>query len=171
MKWFDRKFNFDTVNGTMDGILERLRYTPIRLRHKCTKIPENMLIQKTGSSWSIQEHAGHLSDLEPLWLGRVEDMINGVEIMRPADLENLKTHEANHNDLPLNQILENFQEERRRLMIKMEENRDRAETLMALHPRLDKPMRLIDLAYFVAEHDDHHLAAISSLQNSLFHGK
>ncbi len=40
-----------------------------------------------------------------------------------------------------------------------------AETLgkTALHPRLKTPMRLIDSLYFVAEHDDHHLAIISNL--------
>jgi hypothetical protein len=30
----------------------------------------------------------------------------------------------------------------------------------SLHPRLKTPMRVIDLAYFVAEHDDHHLARV-----------
>jgi len=36
----------------------------------------------------------------------------------------------------------------------------------ALHPRLKTPMRLLDLAFFVAEHDDHHLATISELIRS-----
>jgi hypothetical protein len=33
----------------------------------------------------------------------------------------------------------------------------------AVHPRLGAPMRLIDHALFVADHDDHHLAAITEL--------
>jgi|GEM_PF-4393916 len=33
----------------------------------------------------------------------------------------------------------------------------------ALHPRLKTPMRIVDLAYFVAEHDDHHLSRIREL--------
>jgi hypothetical protein len=33
----------------------------------------------------------------------------------------------------------------------------------SLHPRLMKPMKIIDLAFFVAEHDDHHLAQITFL--------
>jgi hypothetical protein len=33
----------------------------------------------------------------------------------------------------------------------------------ALHPRLRQQMRVIDMAYFVAEHDDHHLATINEL--------
>jgi hypothetical protein len=33
----------------------------------------------------------------------------------------------------------------------------------AIHPRLKIPMRVIDLAFFKAEHDDHHMARISEL--------
>jgi hypothetical protein len=36
----------------------------------------------------------------------------------------------------------------------------------ALHPRLKTPMRIVDLAYFVAEHDDHHLARVRELMQS-----
>ena len=36
----------------------------------------------------------------------------------------------------------------------------------SLHPRLKIQMRIVDLAYFVAEHDDHHLAQITFLINS-----
>jgi hypothetical protein len=34
------------------------------------------------------------------------------------------------------------------------------------HPRLKTPMRLVDHLYFVAEHDDHHLARIWELVNT-----
>jgi hypothetical protein len=36
----------------------------------------------------------------------------------------------------------------------------------SLHPRLKTPMRLVDHLYFVAEHDDHHLAHIWGLINA-----
>jgi hypothetical protein len=32
-----------------------------------------------------------------------------------------------------------------------------------MHPRLKQPMRLVDHLFFVAEHDDHHLALIREL--------
>jgi hypothetical protein len=34
----------------------------------------------------------------------------------------------------------------------------------ALHPRLNVRIRVIDLVFFIAEHDDHHLAQISELK-------
>ena len=33
----------------------------------------------------------------------------------------------------------------------------------ALHPRLNVRIRILDLVFFIAEHDDHHLARISEL--------
>jgi len=37
----------------------------------------------------------------------------------------------------------------------------------AWHPRLKVRMRLVDLAYFVAEHDDHHLASMVIIARTL----
>ena len=36
-----------------------------------------------------------------------------------------------------------------------------------MHPRLERPMRLIDMMFFHAEHDDYHLARISELRRRL----
>jgi hypothetical protein len=38
---------------------------------------------------------------------------------------------------------------------------------VALHPRLKVNMRLVDMLYFQAEHDDYHLTRISELRRSL----
>jgi hypothetical protein len=40
---------------------------------------------------------------------------------------------------------------------------------MAWHPRLKVRIRVLDLVFFIAEHDDHHLARISELKR-LFAG-
>ncbi len=37
----------------------------------------------------------------------------------------------------------------------------------AHHPRLNRPMRILDLMVFAAEHDDHHLARISELLRAM----
>ncbi len=51
------------------------------------------------------------------------------------------------------------------LLVPLLEGADEAAAVRsALHPRLGTPMRLIDLALFTAEHDDHHLAAITALR-------
>ncbi|HET9486764.1 MAG TPA: hypothetical protein VFO54_04995, partial [Chryseosolibacter sp.] len=39
--------------------------------------------------------------------------------------------------------------------------------MTSLHPRLNVMMNPVDLAYFDAEHDDHHLVKISEIQLAL----
>ena len=60
-----------------------------------------------------------------------------------------------------------FRSERSRLVNELERfDRDGA-ARAAQHPRLAQPMRVIDLAFFVAEHDDHHLARITEVLHDL----
>ncbi len=113
--------------------------------------------------WSAQEHAGHLLDLEALWLARAVDYVAGSDQLTVADLRNRKTDEASHNARPLEQILAEFRAARERLL-KLVDELDASLFARAIpHPRLKMPMRLVDHLYFVAEHDDHHLARIWEL--------
>jgi hypothetical protein len=57
----------------------------------------------------------------------------------------------------------NFSNERKRMIEVIYPFDEEILGKTSLHPRLNKPMRLVDSLYFVAEHDDHHLAIISNL--------
>ncbi len=80
-----------------------------------------------------------------------------------ADLKNRKTDEANHNTRQLEQILADFRAARERLLKRAGELSPSLFAHAIPHPRLKTPMRLVDHLYFVAEHDDHHLARIWEL--------
>jgi len=150
-------------NGVLPAIIERLAGTPARVEELTSGLDDQLLSIKPDGKWSIKEEIGHLSDLEPLWSGRLDDFINREPELKAADLTNRKTHEASHNKTSLSTLLDNFRKERRRLVARLI-SLDEYELLhAALHPRLKTPMRVIDLAYFVAEHDDHHLASIRSI--------
>ena len=161
--WFTRKFNLVQEPDIFPCILERLKGTPLRLEAKIAGFPANVLTMRRGEAWSIQEHAGHLYDLEPLWYGRIDDILAGMKIMREADLTNRKTHEANHNQVEIAQILVDFRKEREKFVKRLSGITIEDAQKSALHPRLMQPMKLIDLAFFVAEHDDHHLAMIEAM--------
>jgi uncharacterized damage-inducible protein DinB len=108
----------------------------------------------------VQEQAGHLLDLEPLWIARVDDFFALGEMLTAADLTNRKTDEANHNTRDLNELLAEFRAARTRLLDRLAGLQAAAFGRTKLHPRLKQPMRLVDHLYFAAEHDDHHLAKI-----------
>ena len=164
MRWFDRKFSFDLLPAWMyPNIVERVRGTPARVEELVEGISNDLATKRDGDKWSIQENVGHLLDLETLWLGRLDDFSEGRETLRPADLENRKTHEADHNHSNIEQILNAFREARREFVGRLDSYDDTFVVKTALHPRLKTPMRVIDLAFFVAEHDDHHLARITEL--------
>ena len=91
-----------------------------------------MLTREPEHGWTIQGHVGHLWDVDVLHTARLDQFLEGVTELKPADMSNARTEAAV----------------------------DRA----AHHPRLDKPMRLIDMVFFAAEHDDQHLASITELR-------
>ena len=161
--WFDRKFSFDLPVWMCPNVIERLRGTPARLDDRLGSLSASVLTRRDDASWSIQEHAGHLLDLGTLDLARLDDYAQGRESLRPADLQNRKTYEANHNARPLAEILRAFHEERAEFVRRLEEFDEEFVQRKALHPRLNTEMRVLDFAWFIAEHDDHHLARITEL--------
>jgi uncharacterized damage-inducible protein DinB len=161
--WFERKFEFTFPVELHPNLCVRLRGTPARLEEIVSACAYDILVSKPDKKWSAQEHAGHLLDLEPLWLARVDDYRNDASKLTAADLSNRKTDEAQHNKRPIREILADFRNARLRLVSRAEAIDPAVLSRVLPHPRLQTPMRLVDHLYFVAEHDDHHLAQIWAL--------
>jgi len=163
-RWFDRSFSFEHLReADFPFVVERLRGTPARVEDKVRELPRELLTRRDGESWSIQEHLGHLLDLDALHDGRLDDYREGASVLREADLQNRKTYEARHNERPLAELLDAFRRERGRFVGRLEAWEPRLLTANALHPRLQQPMRVVDMLWFCAEHDDHHLAWMTEL--------
>jgi uncharacterized damage-inducible protein DinB len=160
--WFSRTFNFPYPTELLPNLMSRLRGTPARLEEVLRDRPAPQLTAKPNAKWSAQEHAGHLLDLESLWLARLDDFFNAAQLTR-ADLTNRTTDDANYNARRITDILSAFRAARVRLLIHADQLDLPSVTRTLTHPRLSAPMRTIDHLYFVAEHDDHHLAQIEQL--------
>ena len=161
--WFERKFAFSFPVEQRATLIVRLRGTPARLEEMLLGTSNGVLVNRPDGKWSAQEHAGHLEDLETLWLARVEDYLSSGDDLTAADLSNRKTHEARHNDRRLSDILAGFRAARFALINRTAQLSPEIFSRTKLHPRLKQPMRLVDHLYFAAEHDDHHLAKIWEL--------
>jgi hypothetical protein len=161
--WFERRFNFDLPPWMYANVVERLRGTPARLEDRLLNLPREIVVRRDGDKWSMQEHAGHLLDLEALESARLDDYAAGRAELTPADLQNRKTYEADYNSKEISEILNAFRKERAEFVERLESLDAAFIERSAIHPRLKIPMRVIDLAFFKAEHDDHHLARISEL--------
>jgi hypothetical protein len=161
--WFDRKFEFSFPVELYPNLCVRLRGTPARLEEMVRAYPRERLVLRPEEKWSAQEDAGHLADLDPLWMARVDDYLAGVAELTAADLTNRRTHEAGHNGRPVEEILAEFRQARLRLVDRVAGLEPALFARSIPHPRLKKNLRLVDHLYFAAEHDDHHLARIWEL--------
>lgn len=163
IKWTDRKFDFSFPVGIYPEMIERLRGTPARLEDRIRSLPAEVVRRKDGERWSIQENAGHLLDLEALVSLRLDEYLAGAKELHAADMSNRKTFEANHNDVPAETILTAFRRQRMQIIDRLDGLAAEMFARSAFHPRLKNQMRLVDMVFFQAEHDDYHLARISEL--------
>ena len=159
-KWFERKFEFSFPVELYPDLCVRLRGTPARLEEMVRGCAAGRMVRAAEGKWSAQEHGGHLLELERLWMARVEDYVEGRNELSVADLSNRGTFEAKYNSQALEKILADFRRARLAMVDRLEGVDSALFGRELLHPRLKVPMRLVDHLFFVAEHDDHHLAII-----------
>lgn len=160
-RWIDRRFEYVPPVGEFPMIVERLRGTPARVADRVRFLSGNVLGGRRSEAWSIQEHVGHLLDLESLWSVRVDEFLRGAKELTAADMTNRRTRDADHNAHALAAIIAEFTVSRQRLVDRLDRAPDPSCT--SFHPRLKRPMRLIDLCFFIAEHDDHHLTIVTRM--------
>jgi uncharacterized damage-inducible protein DinB len=163
LPWLEYRWSFDFPVGMFRAIVERLRGGPARLEEAVRGAPRERLTRHPGEAWSAQEHAGHLLSVEALWHRRIGEYLRGEGTVTAADMENRATKGSKYNDRPLEAILEEFRGARAAFVRALDVLDLEAAARTAHHPRLNRPMRLVDLCFFAAEHDDHHLAAIHDL--------
>ncbi len=163
LRWTDRRFTFDLPEELFPVVVERLRGLPARVEDKVRSLSPEVLTRRDGEAWSIQEHIGHLLDLDELHAGRLDDFLAGASVLRAADITNRRTHEADYNRRPIADLLRALRRERESFVARLDAWDPGLISLTALHPRLQQPMRVIDMALFIAEHDDHHLARMTEL--------
>jgi len=159
-KWFERKFDFSFDVEQYSIIYERLKQAPDTLTTILQNLPEPMLNHQPDGKWSVKEHTGHLALLEPLWRTRIHDILEKKPVLTPTDLDNKKTSEAGFNYNTVAELLERFADERKETLSLLDSINIKEERGTSLHPRMQQPMRIIDIMYFTAEHDNHHMGVI-----------
>jgi hypothetical protein len=160
VKWVDRKFNFDYPVGMFPMILARLRGTPVRLEDIVGQLPQDFLSQPIDGGWSVKETIGHFISVESLHIGRLDDYDANLAQLRPADMSNTRTYEANYSGRDVHELLRSFRGIRSEFVQRMQNLDEAGVSRSAHHPRLNQPMRLTDMALFAAEHDDQHIAIL-----------
>lgn len=163
LPWLEYRWSFDFPVGMFRAFVERLRGAPARLEEAMHGSSPERLTRRPGELWSAQEHAGHLLSVEALWNRRLEEYLHGEATLTAADMDNRATTGSNYNERPVEAILQEFRDARGALVRALDALGLEEAAREAHHPRLNRLMRLVDMCFFAAEHDDHHLAAVHDL--------
>jgi uncharacterized damage-inducible protein DinB len=162
-KWFDRVFDFQRESQEFPVIYQRLKEAPHQLRQLVAGLNVEQLRNQPEGKWSVTEHAGHLFTLEPLWRKRIVDIVEGKPVLTTADLENKATFDAGFNERNMDDVLNDFEWERKLTLEQLDRLTSDDFLKQSMHPRIKQPMRIVDHIYFVAEHDAHHLARVREI--------
>jgi uncharacterized damage-inducible protein DinB len=163
LEWFERTFSFGVPAGMLPFYLERLQGTTARLLKKVEGVSEELLSNKLDGKWSIKQNIGHLSEVDEIANKRMDEMVNGISPLSPAVFE----PKLDYNSRPVKEVLALFEKNRKENLKKYGQLSDDALAKSSLHPRLKVQMTPVDLAYFDAEHDDHHLVRINEILTAL----
>lgn len=161
--WLDRRFAAGLPLEMFPNLLERLRGTPARLEDRLRDASIETLTAANGGAWSILENVGHLLQVEALWAARLDDFEAGRAELTAARFEAWRVGDVGFNRREARHLCAAFRAARHHLVGRLERLDDPILQRAARHPRLDQPMRVVDLMAFIAEHDDHHLVTVTQL--------
>lgn len=156
--WFERNLKFGYPPDLLPYFLIRLSGTVVRIRSMVNQTSDKILSHKPDGKWSIKENIGHLAEVDAIANKRIDEMISGTLVLSPAVFE-----PQNYNPWPIEKVIELFEQTRSSNLEKYKRLSLPDLAKASLHPRLKVSMTPVDLAWFDAEHDDHHLLKISNI--------
>lgn len=163
----DKRFEFVLPTDEARRLLDELAAAPDRLAGLLDGLDRTTLVRRYGGRWSLQENAGHLMALEPLFVGRLDDFEAGAPVLRAADMSNQATEAADFNQGAIGDILEGFARVRGEYVGRLRAKGAVWFSTVARHPRLNQPMRVVDQLEFQIAHDQHHFGRIDEILASL----
>ncbi len=162
LQWFERVFTFGLPTGMLPFYIERLEGTAARIEMKVKGISEDTLSHRLDNKWSVKENIGHLAEVDKIANKRITEMISGISPMSPAVFE-----PKAYQEWPIADVVNYFHETRIKNINRYKELNPDDLGKASMHPRLKVRMTPVDLAWFDAEHDDHHLVRISEIVSKL----
>ena len=158
LSWFERKLSFGLPKEMFPYYLERLEGTLARIEKKVREKENTLLSTRLNGKWSVKEHIGHLAEVDEVANRRIVEMLNGVPVMSPAVFE-----PKDYNPWAIERMVEYFRVAREKNLKTYAAIPESDLFKSSLHPRLKVTMTPVDLAWFDAEHDDHHLVKINEI--------
>ena len=167
IKWRDRAFTFEAPAGLFPGFVERLRGTPVRLETLVHFCPKTSMTRRPVGGWCLNEQLGHLINADVVFNRRLDMYLEAAQPESLIDVIKALKEVADYRDDATTELLTEFRRQREAFVRRLEKL-DEAQVLKSIElPDIKMTMRLLDLAWFIGEHDDQHLAETTRLIRSL----
>lgn len=158
--WKDRRLPFGRPVEEMPLLLERMQGTPLRLAQLTRSVPHELLVQNREGQWSVMEHIAYLLYLDQHMHERVEDFLaRRPRLCTIEDTQGSHDH-VGHRERTLGDLLEEYHLTRDSLVRGLQGLEREALQHRSLHPCNEHEMSPVDMALWLAEHDDHRLVTI-----------
>ena len=158
--WSDRKLPFGKGVDEWPFLLERLRGTPVRSSHLLKGIPIECIVLQQQGRWSAMGHLTHMLFLDQRFQARIDDF----EQRRPAlcriSLEEQEERIKLASNRQPGDLLEEHRITRLDLVKRLATMDEAVLHHLASHPCMGSAMSPVDMALWIAEHDDHHLLSM-----------
>ncbi len=162
LPWFERNLKFGLPAVMLPYYLERLGGTFVRMEAKTKGVSEEILATRLDNKWSVKQNIGHVAEVDRIANKRLDEMISGAAVLSPAVFE-----PQDYNSWPIEKVLNFFYITRVENIKKYNSLSEADLKKSSLHPRLKMQMTPVDLAWFDAEHDDHHLVRMTEILRTL----
>ncbi|NJN40959.1 MAG: DinB family protein [Flammeovirgaceae bacterium] len=159
LPWFERNMKFGFPVEMLPFFLDRLEGTSLRIAAKVKAIPNDVLTLQPEGKWSVKQHIGHLGEVDDITILRLKEISEQVDTLSSAVFE--PKHDFNAQSIQ--EVCAFFDDSRVRMIKAIKSLDQKILTKSSRHPRLNVQMTPVDLAWFDAEHDDHHLVKISQI--------
>ncbi|WP_020533251.1 DinB family protein [Flexithrix dorotheae] len=163
--WFERQFEFPGNQNIFPSLLERLEGTSIRLRVKTLKISDSIQVIRPEGKWSIMENIRHLLEMELVWQKFISSILKGKRIINLSNTKSPASPQLNNENV--DHLLIQFADQRRITLETISKLKNDKIFKNAFYTPLQRPLSILDLAYYMAEHDDHHLARITNIHQTI----
>lgn len=152
--------------GRREALIEQVAYLideVTALEGLLNRVPDSVLSEKPMGKWSIKEVLGHLADCDrDIFLPRLKTICKEPH----PEFENIDqdrlVEESAWNDRSLEEILRALKEERYAVVDYLRSVPEEQWIRSGVFPN-GKDRTIFDVAYYISQHDAHHLRSIAML--------
>lgn len=156
--WSQRRLEFNKGVEDLPFLLERMAGTPARVAALFRELSMESMTLRVHDDLSVLDRVAQMLYLDIRFQDRVDDLLARRPRLCEIAFADEGTLRAAQRDRDIGDMLEEFRLRRSSLVHRFNALDTSTISFKAMHPCQKRPMGVVDMALWIAEHDDHILA-------------